>query len=509
VEPRPEKILSITELSERIAQMQKDNKRVVMCHGVFDLMHIGHIRHFEQARKLGDAFIVTLTPDQYVNKGTHRPAFPEILRTEAVAALSVVDYVALNEWPTAENTIQILRPDIFCKGGEYRQKQVDSDSTLQPEIAAVKAVGAELEFTDDVVFSSSQLLNQHFSPFPPETDEWLEGFRRRYSAEEIVGQLDNLKDKKVLVVGEAIIDEYVFTDAIGKSTKDPVLACQFQSQDAFAGGSLAIANHLAGFCDHVGLVTCLGDTERREDFIRESLLPNIHPSFITKHGSPTIHKRRFVDQYSQNKLLELYVMNDRPLAENDERALHNTLDSQLENYDVVIAADYGHGLLTSPIIELLCEKAPFLAVNTQSNAGNRGFNPVSKYKKADYVCLATHEIELETRMREAKLTDLLVEVTQRIQCDHFTVTNGKFGSLHYNTTDDITRVPAFAGTVTDRVGAGDAVLALTSLLVHQGLPWDLIGFVGNLSGAQIVAELGNRVPVDKIPLAKHIISLLK
>ncbi len=509
METRPSNILTLNELSEKVARLKADGSKIVMCHGVFDLVHIGHIRHFEQARNFGDVLVVTLTPDRFVNKGAHRPAFPEDLRAEAVAALGVVDYVAINHWPTAEKTIRLLRPDIYCKGGEYRQKQVDAESNLLPEVAIAREIGARVEYTDDVVFSSSKLLNQHFSPFPPETDAWLEAFRDRYSAEEVIEFLDAVRSLKVLVVGDAIIDEYVLCNTIGKSTKDPILASRYLSTEAFAGGTLAIANHLAGFCDNVGLVTCLGETERREDFIREALLPNVRPSFITKHGTPTIHKRRFVDQYSQNKLLELYIMDDRPLIQKDENRLLETLDAVLPDYDLVIAADYGHGMLPQSAIETLCKGSRFLSVNTQSNAGNRGFNPVSKYRRADYVCLANHEIAIETRMREGDLRDLLTEVAQRIACGRFTVTLGKRGSLHYAPECGFIEVPAFAGSVTDRVGAGDAVLALTSLLVAHGAPWDIVGFTGNVAGAQMVTELGNRVPISKIPLAKHIISLLK
>lgn len=503
------KILQLEPLAEAIAAHQTQGKRVVLCHGVFDLLHIGHIRHFEQARRHGDLLVVTLTPDRFVNKGTNRPAFTETLRAETLAALGVVDYVAINRWPTAVETLRLLHPDVYCKGSEYRQRQVDAESNMSPEIAAAEENGIAVEYTEAIVFSSSQLLNRHFSPFPPETTTWLEELRGRHTAEQIISLLDQARPLKVLVVGEAIIDEYVFCTAIGKSTKDPVLACQYNGLQSMAGGSLAVANHLAGFCDQVELITCIGEQERREDFIRQALLPNVRPTFVTKHGAPTIHKRRFIDPYSQSKLLELYVMDDRPLQGEDETALNEVLSAALADCDLVVCMDYGHGVLTAPSIEILCAHSPFLAVNTQSNAGNHGFNPISRYRRADYVCLAHHEIAIETRMRSGELRDLLLEVAQRIDCTHFTVTRGKAGSLHYSREHGFAEVPAFATQVVDRVGAGDAVIALTSLLVYQQAPWDIVGFVGNVAGAQVVAELGNRVPVSKIPLAKHIISLLK
>jgi rfaE bifunctional protein nucleotidyltransferase chain/domain len=503
-----EKILPLDILAKEVSRLKGSDKKVVMCHGVFDLLHIGHIRHFENAKQNGDVLVVTLTPDQFVNKGTNRPAFTGSLRAEALAALDVVDYVAINKWPTAVETLRLIHPDVYCKGGEYRRDQVDAESNMQPELTLAESLGIRVEFTGGLVSSSSQLINRHLSPFSAETDNWLEGFRQRYSVEEMVDYIEKICSLKVLVIGEPIIDEYVFCNSIGKSTKDPVLACKHISTEAFAGGSLAVANHLADFCD-VSLIGFLGEFERREDFIRGELASNIKAHFITKHGAPTIHKRRFVDLYSQSKLLEVYIMDDHPLAIEDNRSLLEEIDKVVSDYDVVIAVDYGHGMLLDSSIDLLCNKANFLAVNTQSNAGNRGFNPISKYRRADYVCLANHEIEIETRMRDGDIGDLLMEVSRRIDCENFTVTLGKKGSLHYNTESGFSEVPAFATNIVDRVGAGDAVLALTSLLVSQKVPWDVVGLVGNVAGAELVAELGNRVPINKISLVKHIVSLIK
>src|ERR1051326_3874880 len=103
------KITSLENLAQILDELRLEGKTVVQCHGVFDLLHIGHIRHFERAKKYGHILVVTLTADNHVNKGPDRPVFTETLRAEAVAALSCVDYVAINYWPTAVRTIQLLK----------------------------------------------------------------------------------------------------------------------------------------------------------------------------------------------------------------------------------------------------------------------------------------------------------------------------------------------------------------------------------------------------------------
>ncbi len=503
------KFKSLEELAEVIARLKQRGKRVVLCHGVFDLLHIGHIRHFEQARQHGDVLVVTLTQDQFVNKGHHRPIFPEQLRAEAIAALDVVSYVAINRWPSAEETLRLVQPSIYCKGSEYRTVQGDIRDALLREIAAVESVGGCVEYTEDVIFSSSQLINTHLSIFPPETEAWLKSFRKKYSSDDVIRYLEAASHVKALVIGEAIIDEYVFCDGLGKSTKDPILAFRYNATERYLGGSLAVANHLAGFCGEVGLLTLLGDVERDEPLVRAGLRPNVQPHFITQRGAPSIHKRRFVDTHTAARMFELYVMGDEPLNRENTQEVERSLQTLLQAYDVVVVADYGHGMLTTPSVRAICEGARFLSVNTQANAGNRGFNTISKSPRADYVCLAGHEIALETRMRDANWRDLVLEVTKRIDCQAFTVTLGKYGSLHYGVDGGFTDVPALATRVTDRVGAGDAVLAATSLLVAQHAPWDIVGFVGNLAGAEMVAELGNRIAIDKAALTRHVASLMK
>jgi rfaE bifunctional protein kinase chain/domain/rfaE bifunctional protein nucleotidyltransferase chain/domain len=504
-----DKIVPLGRLTELIKGLKSQGSRIVHCHGVFDLVHPGHIRHLQAAKREGDFLVVTVTPDEYVNKGPGRPVFNQHLRAESLAALECVDYVTINEWPTAMETIRLLKPDVYVKGSEYARREDDVTGMIYGEEEAVLSVGGRIHFTDDITFSSSNLINNHFSILPPEAADWMRAFRERFSTDEVLGCLEATSKLKVLVVGESIVDEYVFCDGLGKSTKDPILAFQYRSTERYPGGSLAVANHLAGFCDEVGLTTFLGESDRSEELIRQSLLPKIRPHFLTQRAAPTIHKRRFVDGHTGARLLEVYMMHDDPLSAESEEDLAQAFADQVGDYDVVVVADYGHGMLTQPSIRELTTRAKFLAVNTQANAGNRGFNTITKYPRADYVCLAMHEVALETRMKHAGWRELVLEVASRIGCPRFTVTWGKYGSLHYTPESCFTEVPALATHVTDRVGAGDAVLAVTSLLVAQKAPWDIVGFVGNIAGAQMVSDLGNRMSVNRASIARHAISLMK
>jgi rfaE bifunctional protein nucleotidyltransferase chain/domain len=155
------KIFDLDKLAEELSDLKSKGKKIVYCHGCFDMMHPGHIKYFQASKKMGDILVVTVTPDQYVDKGPGRPVFDQYLRTESIAALECVDYVAVNRWPTAENTLRLLVPDYYVKGQEFEKFQ-DKTGKIQKEVDVVKEIGGEMRFTHEIVFSSTKILNRYF-----------------------------------------------------------------------------------------------------------------------------------------------------------------------------------------------------------------------------------------------------------------------------------------------------------------------------------------------------------
>jgi rfaE bifunctional protein nucleotidyltransferase chain/domain len=509
METAANKIKRIDDLAKTLAGLRADGKKVVHCHGVFDLLHIGHIKHLEAARKKGDALVVTLTPDRFVNKGPHRPAFPERLRAEALASLMCVDFVAINEWPTAVETIERLKPSFYVKGVVREGGKRDHTNAIDLEANAVKANGGEMVLTDEETFSASTLINQFMDVFPAETKTFLEQFRAKHTPEEVIGYLQAMRKLKVLVVGETIIDEYQFCSVMGKSGKEPVLAALHLRTEQYAGGVLAIANHVSNFCDHVGLLSCIGEINSCEEFIKSKLNQNIAQHFVRVPGAPTIVKRRFLENYLAVKLFEVYDMKtDEAMAAVEEKFCRE-LERLAPQYDVVLVADYGHGVMSERAVELVCEKSKFLAVNTQVNAGNRGFNTITKYPRANFVSLGEPEVRLDARKVSGDLKPVTEQIAKRIASENFLVTRGASGCLIHNRDHGSFTVPAFAIRVVDRVGAGDAVLGVTSPCAALGVPPQVLGFIANVVGAEACTIMGHRSFIEPTSLFRHITSLMK
>jgi rfaE bifunctional protein kinase chain/domain/rfaE bifunctional protein nucleotidyltransferase chain/domain len=501
------KIKEIQELAGELALVRR-GRTVVHCHGVFDLLHIGHIRHFQQAKHAGQILVVTVTPDRYVNKGPHRPVFTEALRAEAIAALDLVDYVAINKWPTAVEAIQAIRPEVYAKGSDYRDASADHTGGIMREQQAVEAVGGRLVFTDDITFSSSALLNQHMSVFTEEVQGYLGDFRRRYSIDDVLGFINRARNLRVLVLGEAIIDDYQYCETLGKAGKEPILAAQFVRSEKFVGGALAVANHVASCCDHVRLVSMLGSDDSHDELVRANLAPGVAPEFLVMEHAPTLIKRRFIETYPFQKLFEVYVM-DEQAAKGKSADLCTILEKLVPEVDVVIAADYGHGVIGPAAVDIVCQTARCIAVNAQVNAGNHGFNTVSKYRRADFISLSEKEIRLETRNPSGDLRPIVERVANQLHCRHVLITRGQKGSLCYGREEGFFDVPGFALRTVDRVGAGDAVFAIASVCAAVDAPMEVIGFIGNAVGSEAVGIVGNQRFIERAPLLKHIEALLK
>jgi rfaE bifunctional protein nucleotidyltransferase chain/domain len=504
------KIKRLDSLCEILARLRRQGKKIVHCHGVFDLLHPGHIKHFEAAKKRGDILVVTLTKDEYVNKGPGRPVFNQDLRAETIAAIECVDYVAFNEWPTAVETIKKLKPHFYVKGIEYAKKDDDLTGKIYDEEKAVKSVGGMIHFTDEISFSSSALINTFLTPYPEEARSFFQKFKKQYTAKDLVQSLKNLEGVKVLVIGDVIIDEYHYCVGIGKSQKDNIIATKFLNEEIFAGGVLAAANHIAGFCKDVTLLSCIGTKNDYKSFITDHLKPNIKTKFYYRDDAPTVVKRRFVDPAFLNKLFEIcYLEDGNQIPPSLENEICGYLASSLKRFDMVLVADFGHGLITPKLVRALCRNAKFLAVNVQTNSANMGFNLITKFPHADYVCIDEPELRLACHDRLANLEKLILKISKQLGCENIIITRGHRGSLAYSKKGGFVQIPVFSKEVIDRIGAGDAYFSITSPCAFKGYPMELVGFIGNAAGAIKVLIVGNRSSVEPVPLFKYITTILK
>lgn len=502
-----EKIVNLNELEKICRDSKRKGKKVVLCHGCFDLLHPGHIRHLKAAKKYGDILVVAIIPDKYVKRGPGSPVFNEHLRAESVASLADVNYVCLEKDDNVITTIELLKPDFYVKGKEYSDSSEGKTSTILQEEKTVKKSGGEMKFTEEITFSSSSIINERFDVLSNDAKEYLKKLKNEYTANDIIGFLKNLNTLNVLIIGDIILDEYVFCRAMGKPEKAAVVSTKFLYGEVYPGGSLAVANHVAGFAQRVHLVSCVGK-DGKEDYIKKNLRENIQTKLFYKKNAPTIVKTRYLEKVERSKLFEVSQINDEYIDNDLEASIIAYLNDTIPKYDMVLVADFGHGLITPKIQEIITKKSKFTAVNAQTNSVNFGFNVITKYKDIDYISIDERELRLPYRAKFGEIEPLISKVAKDTQCNRVNITLGGAGSIYYQ--DGKTYyVPIFSNRVVDSLGAGDAVLSITSMLAKMNTPPKVIPFVGNIAGALAVKTIGNKEPISPTDLFTFVRYIMK
>jgi rfaE bifunctional protein nucleotidyltransferase chain/domain len=503
------KLLHFENCEPLFSSMRLDGKTIGLCHGVFDLLHPGHLRHFAKAKELVDILVVSITADQFVNKGPGRPAFSQQLRSEALANLISVDFVVVTPYSTAVEVISSIKPTFYIKGNDYAQEKSDATGNISIEKQTIEKFGGQIVFTEEIVFSSSELINKFLPTYSSEITDWLEEIRSKFGVSEILNWLNEISKLKVTVIGETILDVYTECEALGKSAKDPVLCFNRGSSRTFLGGSLAIGAHCNGLGLDTTVITGINHKDLSLGEFERLKQKGIKISAVDTSPRPTIRKERFIDSRTSYRVLEIYEMDDSPLPEVIDKQFKELILDNLVNSDIVIVADYGHGLISDKAIQVISSSSKFLAVNAQANAGNRGFNSVSRYKHGDFITLNGSEAQLEMRRKHFEIDDFVLDLFENSKSKQILITKGSEGLVVYRKPNLRFPAPALAPFVKDRVGAGDALLSITSLLSCVGAPEEIIGFYGNLVGAWAVSFLGNEKSLLKGDLIRQVTSILK
>jgi cytidyltransferase-like protein len=477
------KIVSLNDLTALRERLR--DRTIVLCHGAFDLVHMGHVIHFEDAASLGDVLVVTITADKYITK-KRSVSFTEEYRARQVAALEIVDYVALVNEPSAVAPIEALRPDVYVKGSEYANLVLDRTANIFREKALVESYGGRIHFTTGETFSSTKL--SHFLQASPEAVQGNPLLRNErilfrdlsslgFRLEEVKAFLARAAELRVCLLGETIVDEWVDMTVTNLSHKSRCVAGQETGRISQIGGAGIIALHLASFVKHVDCFTNgqLGD-----------LPSNVR---VTELARNTLVKTRFVDRDSGSPLFEAKVL-DLPDVRRDL--------PEFDDYDLVLVADFGHGLLDAQTINrrIATKTRASVAAMAQVNSSNYGYNLPVKYEGADYYSLNRTEAELSLHRKDLPFEELLDRMGRLLKCGALSVTDGNQGAI-VRIGDEVFSLPTLSTSVVDTIGCGDAYFALSSLAACLRLPARLVALAGSIAAAAMTQRRCNERPVSE------------
>lgn len=506
------KIVTKREFKTEIKQRLKgEGKTIALCHGVFDLVHPGHVIHLEQAKEMADVLVVSVTAAKYVRKGPGRPYFDDEMRLKFLAALECVDYVMLSEGYTVDDIVEIVEPDVYVKGEEYAKAEDDITGKIGEEKALVEKHGGKIQYTTGQTYSSTKLINTGMSGLSEEVRHYMEEFKTKYSMKDIRDFAEKAARLKLLVIGDVIIDKYTYCTVQGLMSKDMGYSVRIRHSEEYFGGSIAIARHLSSFSNNVTLLSIMGNEEEIRLRLFEELADSIKLNVLYSTQFPTIIKHRYLTRNAKReeyrKVLAVNNIPEKMRYEKEVRELfRERLLSKIEDSDVVFLCDFGHGLIDAETIDLIEEKAKYLVLNCQTNSSNRGLNNITKYNRADSFTLDQQELKLALPVYADDEELGLKKIAEHLHGNGW-LTRGSFGAWGID-NGEIRECPAFTLTVKDTVGAGDAFFAVAGLYAAAGAPIEVGTFMGGIGGALGANIVGNKEPVEKVNVLKYANTLM-
>jgi len=328
------------------------------------------------------------------------------------------------------------------------------------------------------------------------TSEYIDYIKNKFSFSQIEESLNRLADLEVLVVGDTIIDKYTYVQQKGRAIKDPILSVEYKNEETYAGGILAVANHVSSFVNKVKVVTLIGDEDSMLDLIKSSLKNNIELKYFVKENAPTTIKQRMIDFYRSNKLFKIEYINDSPITKHLSEEITRHLIETNPQHNLILVGDYGHGFINQDIRRTLEDESKFLSINVQSNSSNMGYNYFTLYKKFDFLTVNESELRLPLSMRFESIEDVIDAAYTKLDVGNFLVTRGKKGCVLVKDGKCFSS-PIITSSVKDTVGSGDAVFAISSLCINANLNNELIPFLANCTGGIATNIVGNKESVTK------------
>lgn len=474
----------------------------MQCHGCFDLVHPGHVRYLEFARRQGDILIVSLTGDSDISKGDGRPYIPQELRAENLAALMFVDYVYIDPNPTAGQILAKVKPDVYVKGREY-ERSTHPDFLAEKNV--VESYGGRLIFSSgEIVFSSTALLEQMPHGDRHETHRLnLLTQRHGITARSIEQTVERFQNLHVLVVGDVILDRYVFCDALDVASESPMMSLVQRDEQRYIGGAGIVARHIAGMGGHPFLLFAGGKDEHSKDAVETLEREGVDTQMI--EARPTlVEKTRFLAEDS--KLLKVDKGEHLPLDSVAEKWAAILLEQQSKIADAVIFCDFGYGMITGSLLQRVL---PTLRQNVRTLTADvsGGRANMLNFHHVDLLCPTERELRLMLNDYTSGLSTIAWQMLERTQARHIIVTLEKRGMVVFERRDqDRTspewsgrlrgdQLPSFATHAVDRLGCGDALLAGATLALASGADLMESAYIGNAAAAIEISMLGNQ-PVD-------------
>lgn len=483
---------------EKLKKFLKKNnkKKIVLCHGVFDVLHIGHLNYLKKAKSLGEVLIVSITSKKFVNKGFDRPLFNDYERKKFLENISFVDYVYINDNFSSKTLIKKIKPNFYCKGKEYSNPKNDLTNNIEREINEVKKFGGKFKIINTKTYSSSKIINNQFKNYDLDQRKVLSKVKKELTEKKIFEIKKKNKNRSVTLIAEAIIN----------SKKNRLRFSEKCLKDI-----LSVANILAAFMKKVTIVTYFDKKKNQLKYLRNNTLKNVKFEFINKRNVSTIYKKSYFDYFPKSKILSSHKINENYFNFVEENKILKILNNMKKNEFLCVM--YHSGELFS---QRICDKLNKLknkkGLNFKFNPLNSNFQKILKFKNFDIVCFNPKRIQSGQKqgfnLKSIELRSKNLQNNQKF--NKVILALDKDGSkLRDRYKNKIYHCPAFTEKTNKKNNLESSLFAIAIILNDLPLSNNSILFLGSYL---TFLNLKNNSPVHKININdffKHVQHYIK
>ncbi len=467
------------------------NQKLVFVSGNFNIIHPGHLRLLNFAQTCGDRLVVGLFED--AEPGV---LVPYELRSESLKSMSAVSEVISIKIDQLADFISALKPHAVVKGKEH-------ETGHNPERDVVRAYGGHLIFSSgEAKFSSVDLIRSELA-LPGEfilrhDNEFLAKHgSSRQRLKEIVQKFDGIQ---ALVIGDLIIDEYIYCDPLGMSQEDPTIVVTPVESRTFTGGAGIVAGHVASLGAKSRYISVTGDDDTASNSETSLESFGVEAALIRDSSRPTILKQRF--RANNKTLLRVSHLRAHDIGEEFIDSVMKKFHQLLPKTDLVIFSDFNYGCLPQQLVESITQvcrdqNIPFVADSQASSQ----VGDVSRYMGATMISATEREIRLAVNDFKSGLQNVADRLLHKSQAKTLIVKLGAEGMLVISPSPDYTTdsLKAMNSNPVDVAGAGDAFLSASSLALASGASIWESAYLGSIAASIQVSRIGN------IPLKKELL----